>query len=73
MIDGLFIKEDRQAGKYCIASDETMQPISVDMEYEEAVDFLKKMARNKQLANAIQPDAPRLYYNRWTPEFGKYK
>lgn len=71
MIEGLFIREDRKGGRYYIVSDETMQPVTIDMEYEEAVSFLKKMIGNKRQASAIQPDAPKLYYNRWTPEFGK--
>ena len=71
MIDGLFIREDKQGGRYYIVSDETMQPVTIDMEYEEAINFLKKMVENKHRASVIQPDSPRLYYNRWTPEFGK--
>lgn len=64
MIEGLFIRQEK-GGKYHIVSDETMQPISIDMEYSEAVDFLKKMMSNKQRASALSPDEPRLYYNRW--------
>jgi hypothetical protein len=73
MIEGLYIKEDKNVGRYCIASAETFQPVSIDMEYDEAVEFLRKMYQNKLKASAIPPDAPRLYYNRWEPGFGKSK
>lgn len=59
---GLYIKEDRN-GKFHIASDETRQAVTVDMEHGEAVEFLAKMLTIK--ARSLKPEAPRLFYNRW--------
>lgn len=70
MISGLFIKQDKN-GKYHIVSDETMQPVTVDMDYDEAVEFLSTMIENK--ARALKPNDPMLYYNRWETGFGKSK
>lgn len=45
-----------------IVSVDTDSPISVDMNMEEAVQFLRKMSEIK--SKSLKPEEPRLFYNR---------
>jgi hypothetical protein len=56
-----YIKQENK-DRCTITSVEKQTPVTVDMTLEEATDFLAKMMRIK--ANSLQPDTPRLYYNR---------
>jgi hypothetical protein len=56
-----YIKQDSK-GRCTIAAVDTNQPVTVDMELDEAVAFLNKMQQIK--ANALKPDDARLFYNR---------
>jgi len=57
-----YIKQDPK-GRCTITDCQTHQPVTVDMDLDEAVSFLNKMQRNKE--TSLTPDEPRLFYNRY--------
>jgi hypothetical protein len=61
-MDTLFYIKQDSKGRCTITAVDTNQPVTVDMDLDEAVAFLDKMQRNK--AMALTPDEPRLFYNR---------